>query len=116
MENVNGDTIMTIKMDPRSFVIGALAAVILLMAMGVAGRDQEPPRDKDASSSLKGKLSSVEQRLFQKLTAPMPGRFHVDATEKWAVIVDTATGQAWKHSLISGPAGLCPSKLEPAGD
>ena len=69
---------MTIKMDPKSIVIGALAAVIVLMAMGVAGRDREAPKEKD--SSLKGKLSSVEQRLFQKLTAPMPGRFQVEAT------------------------------------
>jgi hypothetical protein len=107
---------MTIKMDPRSFVIGALASVVVLMAMGVAGRDQQSPRDRESSDSLKGKLSSVEQRLFQKLTAPMPGRFQVDVTEKCAVIVDTATGQAWKHSLGVSSAELSLPKLAPAGD
>ena len=101
-------------MDPKSIVIGALAAVIILMTMGVAGRDKEIPREKD--SSIKGKLSSVEQRLFQKLTAPMPGRFQVDATGQWVVILDTATGQAWKHSLATSGPELSPSKLKPAGD
>lgn len=107
---------MTIKMDPRSFVIGALAAVIVMMAMGAAGRDQDAPRDRDTSDSFKDRLSSVEQRLFQKLTAPMPGRFQVDATEQWAVIVDSATGQAWQHSLGGSSSELSPPKLEPAGD
>ncbi|HEC02243.1 MAG TPA: hypothetical protein ENI81_01800 [Phycisphaerales bacterium] len=108
---------MTIKMDPGSFVIGALAAIVVLMAMGVAARDQAPPTDRDASDSFKDSLSSVEQRLFQKLTAPMPGRFQVDVSNDWAVIIDTATGQAWKHSPISsdGPE-LCGPKLKPAGD
>jgi len=108
---------MTIKMDPRSLVIGALAAVVVLMAMGVAGRDQGTPTDRDTSDSFKGRLSSVEQRLFQRLTAPMPGRFHVDVSEEYAVIVDTSTGQAWKHSLVgSVSAELSKPKLEPAGD
>ena len=107
---------MTIKTDPRSIVIGALATVIVIMAMGVAGRDQEPQRDRESSDSFKGKLSSVEQRLFQKLTAPMPGRFQVDATGQWAVIVDTATGQSWKHPLTTSGTELSPSKLKPAGD
>ena len=107
---------MTIKMDPKSIVVGAFAAVIVLMAMGVAGRDQEAPKDRDVSGSIKDRLSSVEQRFFQKLTAPMPGRFQVDVGDKYAVIVDTATGQAWKHSLLSGPTGFCPPKLKPAGD
>ncbi len=107
---------MTGKMDPKSFVIGALAAVIVITAMGVAGRDQDPPKDRDTSGSIKDRLSSVEQRLFQKLTAPMPGRFQVDVSDKYAVIVDTATGQAWNHSLLSDAVGLCPPKLKPAGD
>lgn len=116
MDNLNGDTIMTIKMDPKSIVIGALAAVIVLMAMGVAGKDRQAPRDRDSSGSFTDKLSSVEQRLYQKLTAPMPGRFQVDATGQWAVIVDTATGQAWKHSITAAQAELSPPKLKPAGD
>jgi len=107
---------MTGKMDLKSFVIGALAAVIVIAAMGVAGRDQDPPKDRDTAGSIKDRLSSVEQRLFQKLTAPMPGRFQVDVSNDWAVIIDTATGQAWKHSPISsdGPE-LCQPKLKPAG-
>ncbi len=107
---------MTIKMDPKSIVVGAVAAVIVIMAMGVAGRDQEAPKDRDASGSIKDRLSSVEQRFFQKLTAPMPGRFQVDVTEKYAVIVDTATGRAWKHSLGVSSTELSPPKLAPAGD
>ncbi len=107
---------MTIKMDPRSIVIGALAAVVVLMAMGQAARDRETPKDKDTLDSVKGRLSSVEQRLFQRLTAPMPGRFQVDVSEEYAVIVDTATGQAWKHYLKSGGTDICPPKLKAAGD
>ncbi|UCE47013.1 MAG: hypothetical protein JSW47_15555 [Phycisphaerales bacterium] len=105
-----------IKMDPKSIVIGALAAVIVFMAMGAARRGDESPRNGNSSDSFKDKLSSLEQRLFQKLAAPRPGRFQVDVTEKWAVVVDTATGEAWKHSLLSGPTGLCPPKLKPAGN
>ena len=116
MDNLNGDTIMTIKTDLKSIVIGALTTVIVIMAMGVTGRDQEPQRDRESSDSFKGKLSSVEQRLFQKLTAPMPGRFQVEATGQWAVIIDTATGQAWKRSLATSGPELSPSKLKPAGD
>ena len=101
-------------MDPKSFIIGALAAVIVFLAMGAAGKVQDTPKEDD--SSIKGKLSSVERRFFQKLTAPMPGRFQVEATEDYAVIVDTATGEAWKHYLKSGPVGLCPPKLEPVGN
>jgi hypothetical protein len=40
----------------------------------------------------------------------------VDATGQWAVVVDTATGQAWKHNLTMSGAELTPSKLKPAGD
>ncbi len=108
---------MTIKMDPRSFVVGAVVAAVVLMSMGIVRRDQDPPKDADKSDSLKAKLSAVEQRLFQRLTMPQPGRFQLDATEGFAVILDTATGQTWKHSL--SPASkvlLSPSKLEPAGD
>ena len=107
---------MAIKRDPKSIVIGALAAVIVIMAMGLARRDQDVSKDKDASDSFKDKLSSVEQRLYQKLTAPMPGRFQVDATGQWAVIVDTATGQSWKHHLTTSGAELSPPKLKPAGE
>lgn len=107
---------MTIKIDPKSIVIGSLATMIVFMAMGVAGRDRDAPNDRDASDSFKDKLSSVEQRLYQKLTAPMPGRFQVDATEQWAVIVDTATGQAWRHSLEGTTSEIGPPKLEPVGD
>jgi len=116
MDNLNGDAIMTIKVDPKSVVIGALAAVIVLMAMGVAGRDGQNPRDRDSSGSFTDKLSSVEQRLYQKLTAPMPGRFQLDATGQWAVIVDTATGQSWKHPLTTSGAELSCPKLKPAGE
>ncbi len=107
---------MTIKTDPKSIAIGALAAAIVLMAMGVAGRDRQSAKDRDSSGSFTEKLSSVEQRLYQKLTAPMPGRFQLDATGQWAVIVDTATGQAWKHPLTTSGAEISPPKLEPAGD
>ncbi len=108
---------MTIKLDPGSFVSGALASVIVLMAVGAAGSDRDAPRDRDESDSFKNRLGSVEQRLYQRLTAPMPGRFQMDATEQYAVIVDTATGQAWKHSLVGGTsAELSKPKLEPAGD
>ncbi len=108
---------MTIKMDLKSLVVGAAVAVVVLMSMGIARRDQDAPRDADKTDSLKGKLSAVEKRFFQRLTMPQPGKFQLDATEGFAVILDTATGQTWKHSLSpSGKVLLSPSKLEPAGD
>lgn len=106
---------MAMRIDPKSILIGALAVALVFIAMGAAGANPGAEQNKD--ESLKSRLSSVEQRLFQKLTAPMPGRFQMDATEEWAVIVDSATGQAWKHSLSSRfSAELCPPKLEPVGD
>lgn len=105
---------MTMKIDPKSIIIGALAAALVFIAMGAAGAAPDALEAKD--DTLKSRLSSVEQRLYQKLTAPMPGRFQLDATQEWAVIVDSATGQAWKHHLLSGPTELCPPKLKPVGD
>ena len=108
---------MTIKTDPKSLVVGAAVAVVVLMSMGIARRDQDSTGDAGKTNSLKGKLSAVEQRLFQKLTTPQPGRFQVKTTEIYAVILDTATGQAWKYSLsTSREHDLCPAKLQPTGD
>ena len=108
---------MTIKMDPRSLVVGATVAVVVLVSMGIARTDQDTPRDAGKTDSLKGRLSAVEQRLFQKLTTPQSGRFQLDASGGFAVILDTATGQAWKHNLSTeGQTLLSPAKLEPAGD
>jgi len=108
---------MTIKTDPKSLVVGAAVAVVVLMSMGIARRDQDSTGDADKTNSLKGKLSAVEQRLFQKLTTPQPGRFQVKTTEHYAIMLDTATGQAWKYSLAtSREVDLCPAKIKPAAD
>jgi len=108
---------MTIKMDPKSFVVGAAVAVFMLVSMGIARKDQNIATGKDKADSLKGKLSAVEKRLFQKLTMPQPGRFQAESTEVYTVILDTATGQAWRYHLSTGrETELCPTKLEPAGD
>jgi len=113
----NGDTFMTIKIDPKSLLVGAVVAVLVLMSTGIAGRDQDLPRSADNDDSLKGRLSAVEQRLYQRLTTPQLGRFQLDATDNYAVILDTATGQTWRHDLSGGGQRLLsPSKLEPAGD
>ena len=58
---------MTIRIDPKSLVVGAVAAVIVLMAMGFAGTDQDPPESE---------------------------RFEVEVNANYAVILDTATGQS----------------------
>jgi len=108
---------MTIKMDPKSLVVGAAIAVFMLVSMAIARKDQNIATDKDKADSLKGKLSAVEKRLFQKLTMPQPGRFQAESTEVYTVILDTATGQAWRYHLSTGrETKLCPAKLEPAGD
>ena len=114
-ENFNGDTIMTIKMDPRSLVVGAAVAAVVLMSMGVARRDRDSAGDADKTESLIGRLSAVE--LFQKLSKPQTDRFEVEITDRYAVILDTATGQAWRYSVSSGhETQICPAKLKPAGD
>ena len=103
---------MTIKMDPKSFVVGAAVAVVVLLSMAVARKDQNIATDKGKADSLKGKLSAVEKRLFQKLTMPQPGRFQVESTEVYTVILDTATGQAWRYHLSTArETELCPAKL-----
>ena len=106
---------MTIKMDPKSLVVGAAVAVIVLMSMGVARRDRDTAGDVEKTDSLIGRLNAVE--LFKKLTRPQTDRFEVESTEVYTVILDTATGQAWRYSLNTGrETQICPAKLEPAGD
>ena len=81
---------MTIKIDPRSLVVGAAVAVVVLMSMGVGGSDQDAPQSE---------------------------RFQVESSEVYTVILDTATGQAWRYHLsTSRETELCPAKLKPAGD
>ncbi|MHC4558170.1 MAG: hypothetical protein ACYS80_12800 [Planctomycetota bacterium] len=92
MDNVSGDKAMTIKLDPKSIVVGAVVAIVMLLVMGVAGKEQNAAKNASAAASLKEKLSSVEQRLFQKLTAPQKGRFQLRVRGDDAVILDTATG------------------------
>ena len=106
---------MTIKMDPKSLVVGAAVAVAVLMSMGVARRDQNSERDADKTDSLLGRLSAVE--LFQKLTKPQTDRFEVESNEVYTVILDTATGQAWRYHLATDRETLlCRAKLKPAED
>lgn len=81
---------MTIKIDPKSLVVAAAVAVVVLIAMGFTGEDQ-------------GRLESE--------------RFDVELTEIYAVILDTATGQAWKYSLSTAREDqLCPAKVKQAAD
>lgn len=81
---------MTIKIDPKSVVIGAIATAVVFMAMGFASTDQDAPESE---------------------------RFEVEVNEVYAVIVDTATGQAWRHHIGGGGGGeLCPPQLKPTGD
>jgi len=108
---------MTIKMDLKSLVIGIVATGVVLLAMGTVSRDRDAPKNADAGDSLKDRLASVEQRLFQKLTAPQSGRFQLRISRDNAVILDTATGQAWKHSLAGTKAEkVFPAKLQPAAN
>jgi len=108
---------MTIKLNPKSMVVGAVATVVVLLVMGVAGKDQDATKNIDAADSLKEKVSSIEQRLFQKLTAPQNGRFQLRVSGDYAVILDTATGQAWRHSLsVSLEQEVCSAKLQPIAD
>jgi hypothetical protein len=116
-ENFNGDVIMTIKTDPKSIVVGAAVAIVVLLSMATARSDQNIAADTDKTDSLKAKLSAVEQRLFQKLTTPQPGRFQVETVDHYAIILDTATGQAWKYSLSTNrEIDFCPAKIKPAAD
>lgn len=104
---------MTIKLNPKSMVAGVVVVVIVLLVMGVAGKNQDAATNESAAESLKEKLSSVEQRLFQKLTAPQKGRFQLRVSGDDAVILDTATGQAWRHSLsVDMEKEVCPAKLQ----
>ncbi len=106
---------MTIKMDPKSLVVGAVVAAVVLMSMGIARRDQDPPRDADKTDSLLGRLSAVE--LYQKLSKPQTDRFEVESNEVYTVILDTATGQAWRYHLATDrETYLCPAKLKLASD
>ena len=105
---------MTIKLDPKSMAAGAIIAVMVLLVMGVAGRDQDVAKDESSPESLKEKLSAVEQRLFQKLTAPQKGRFQLRVIGDSAVILDTATGQAWRYTLsVDTGKEVSPVKLQP---
>ena len=106
---------MTIKMDPKSLVVGAAVAVVVLMSMGVARRDRSSAGDADKTESLIGRLSAVE--LFKKLSRPQTDRFEVELVKDYAIILDTATGQAWRHSLSTGRENqICPAKIQPASD
>ena len=108
---------MTIKSNPNSMVACAVIAVVVLLAMGVVGKDQDATKNIDAAESLKEKVSSIEQRLFQKLTAPQNGRFQLRVSGDYVVILDTATGQARRHSLsISLEQEVCSAKLQPIAD
>lgn len=114
-ENFNGDTIMTIKMDPKSLVVGAAVAVVVLASMGVARRDPDSAGDTDKTDALIGRFNAVE--LFKNLSRPQTDRFEVELTEAYTVILDTATGQAWRYSLsTSRETQICPAKIKPAGD
>ncbi len=104
---------MTIKMDPRSLIIGAAVAVVVLMSMGIAARDRDTPRD----AAGRGKLSPDEVRLLHELTTPQPERFQVESNSVYAVILDTATGQAWRYHLATRREDqLAPPKVKPADD
>ena len=108
---------MTIKMDAKSLVVGAAVAIVVLLSMATARSDQNSAADADTADSLRAKLSAVEQRLFQKLTTPQPGRFQVKTTEHYAIMLDTATGQAWKYSISTNrEIDFCPAKIKPAAD
>jgi len=86
-----------------------------LLGVGVAVKDQDMAKNENATGSLKEKLSSFEQTLLQKLTAPQKGRFQLRVSGDNAVILDTATGQAWRHSLsVDMDKEVCPIKLQPA--
>jgi hypothetical protein len=114
-ENFKGETIMTIKMDARSLVVGAAVAVVVLTSMGVARRDRSTAGDTDKTDALIGRLNAVE--LFNKLSRPQTDRFEVELTEVYTVILDTATGQAWRYNLsTSRETQICPAKIKPAGD
>lgn len=114
MDNIEGDINMTFKLDPTSMVAGVMVAVVILLVMGVAGKDQDVAKYEGSTESFKEKLSSVEQRLFQKLTAPQKGRFQLRISGDSAVILDTATGQAWRHTLsVDTGKEVCPVKLQP---
>ena len=105
---------MTIKLDTKSIVAGAIIAVVVLLVMGVAGKGQDIAKNESATESLKERLSSVEQRLFQKLTAPQKGRFQLRVIGDSAVILDTATGQAWRYTLsVDTGKEVCQVKLQP---
>ena len=105
---------MTIKLGPKSMVAGVIVTVVVLLVMGVAGKSQDVAKNDSATESLKEKLSSVEQRLFQKLTAPQKGRFQLRVSGDSAVILDTATGQAWRYTLsVDTGKEVCPVKLQP---
>lgn len=106
---------MTIKMDARSLVVGAAVAVVVLTSMGVARRDRSTAGDTDKTDALIGRLNAVE--LFNKLSRPQTDRFEVELTEVYTVILDTATGQAWRYNLsTSRETQICPAKIKPAGD
>lgn len=106
---------MTVKIDPKSLVVGATIAVVVLMSMGVARRDRDSAGDADKTDSLIGRLNAVE--LFNKLSRPQTDRFEVELTEVYTVILDTASGQAWRYHLSTGrETQICPAKIEPAGD
>ena len=108
---------MTIKTDSKSLVVGAAVAIVVLLSMATARSDQDSATDADKTDSLKAKLSAVEQRLFQKLTTPQSGRFQVKTTDHYAIMLDTATGQAWKYTLSTNrEIDLCPPKIKPAAD
>ncbi len=106
---------MTIKVDPKSLVVGAAVAFVVLMSMGVARRDRDTAGDTEKTDSLIGRLNAVE--LFQKLSKPQIDRFEVEISDNYAVILDTATGQTWRYHLSNGrETQLCPAKIQPAGD
>ena len=81
---------MTIKIDPKSLVVGVIATAVVFMAMGFAGTDRDAPESE---------------------------RFEVEVNANYAVILDTATGQSWKYHVAGGGRDeLCPPKLKAAGN
>ncbi|MHC4120068.1 MAG: hypothetical protein ACYSWO_21450 [Planctomycetota bacterium] len=104
---------MTIKIDPKSLVVGAAVAAVVLMAMGFAARDRDRPTD----AAGRGRLTADEVRLLHELTTPEPERFQVESNEVYAVILDTATGQAWRYHLGTRREDqLAAPKIKPADD
>jgi len=64
---------MKTKFDPKSLLVGALAAVVLACVAGAS-----------------------------HLAGPEVGRFRIEANQEHAFVIDTATGRVWQKQFRPG--------------